>query len=620
MPSPRFPACTSSFTILTSTPIGAGRTNFTFSVRVTPPREKWPGLESAISSPVEVTSIKVVAQPPWSAPTLLQKGSVTGEIFGDRFKVHGHFPWILRAWWLENLDAERWRGKQLFAQCKSCAAVQIIQYQFKYGASCHAARFNSYTQQICIDDAIIVHEQNDSSESPHHCLPGEFPQDNADAAERDDNILTVEEAPQQVDNALQRPPRTRTEKAKASNVNQTVTYTAHAIDNLADVVDTLNISSSATISYASSHSNGSASFVKENSISESDINFIVSVKVTNELPINPTQLEFRPLDGLEPDQFSEVYGDCFIAGFLEGGAFSAIVSIKVQDKNKISRVKMAAEMQLSATKYFQPLSGAMADSENQDIWTDTELSVSVTWSGGGSIKKPKASWDLPTIIQAANDFPTQVSKYPQRTQAILMSYNSVRSFHEFNAKAPRPFVVLDYPSQSYIPPTFSIYIGTFGNSDNNGISCASSVPDEMNMINKYVSRPSFLPQLGENQGGNFPRVTNTFYSTASSTSPDGQVGLPIPNNTVESSDAVENTITNDTWGQMKPNRSCMPAPRFIASANLSLLSMVYNALLLKCCFRRTKKVKFRTPRESSNQEYPIRQDQVAVMPGATTSP
>ncbi|EDN11382.1 predicted protein [Histoplasma mississippiense (nom. inval.)] len=508
------------------------------------------------------------------------------------------------------------------------------------GATCHKTYlFNSYTQQICIDDAIIVHEQNDSSESPHHCLPGEFPQDNADAAERDDNILTVEEAPQQVDNALQRPPRTRTEKAKASNVNQTVTYTAHAIDNLADVVDTLNISSSATISYASSHSNGSASFVKENSISESDINFIVSVKVTNELPINPTQLEFRPLDGLEPDQFSEVYGDCFIAGFLEGGAFSAIVSIKVQDKNKISRVKMAAEMQLSATKYFQPLSGAMADR-------------------GGSIKKPKASWDLPTIIQAANDFPTQVSKYPQRTQAILMSYNSVRSFHEFNAKAPRPFpelytadlLIIKNPDlyqakevTDKIPNPIDsdpislnqakidcrkgmtmileeIYIGTFGNSDNNGISCASSVPDEMNMINKYVSRPSFLPQLGENQGGNFPRVTNTFYSTASSTSPDGQVGLPIPNNTVESSDAVENTITNDTWGQMKPNRSCMPAPRFIASANLSLLSMVYNALLLKCCFRRTKKVKFRTPRESSNQEYPIRQDQVAVMPGATTSP
>ncbi|KAG5295656.1 hypothetical protein I7I50_08494 [Histoplasma capsulatum G186AR] len=575
--------------------------------------------------------------------------------------------------------------------------------------------FNSYTQQICIDDAIIVHEQNGSSESPHHCLPGEFPPDNADAAERDDNILSVEEAPQPVDNSLQRSPRTRTEKAKASNVNQTVTYTAHAIDNLADVVDTLNISSSATISYASSHSNGSASFVKENSISESDINFIVSVKVTNELPINPTQLEFRPLDGLEPDQFSEVYGDCFIAGFLEGGAFSAIVSIKVQDKNKISRVKMAAEMQLSATKYFQPLSGAMADSENQDIWTDTELSVSVTWSGGGSIKKPKASWNLPTIIQAANDFPAQVSKYPQRTQAILMSYNSVRSFHEFNAKATRPFVVLDYrlcelytadllsafiaykslwkliskiiknpdlyqakevtdkiPNPidsdpislnqakidcrkgmtmildetktlarkphlgmidehgtvrqlpcgyaSELSARLPIYIGTSGNSDNNGLSCASSVPDEMNMINKYVSRPSFLPQLGENQGGNFPRVTNTFYSTASSTSPDGQVGLPIPNNTVESSDAVENTTTNDTWVQMKPNRSCIPAPRFIASANLSLLSMVCHALLLKCCFRRTKKVKFRTPRESSNQEYPIRQDQVAVMPGATTSP
>lgn len=41
----------------------------------------------------------------------------------------GHFPWILRAWWLENLGAERWREKQLFAQCKSCADIGCSRHQ-----------------------------------------------------------------------------------------------------------------------------------------------------------------------------------------------------------------------------------------------------------------------------------------------------------------------------------------------------------------------------------------------------------------------------------------------------------------------------------------------------------
>ncbi|OJD16850.1 hypothetical protein AJ78_03040 [Emergomyces pasteurianus Ep9510] len=554
--------------------------------------------------------------------------------------------------------------------------------------------FNSYTQQICIDDAVLVHEYFDSPGSQLRYLPGQFPPDNVDGSEKDIGDAVVEGATEPADDSLELPRPTATEKVKSSNVNQTVTYTAHAIDNLADVVDTLNISSSATINYANSHSNGSASFVKENNISESDINFIVSVKVTNELPIYPTHLEFRPLDGLEPDHFSEVYGDCFIAGFLEGGEFSAIVSIKVQDKNKISRVKMAAEMQLSATKYFQPLSGTVADREKEDIWTDTDLSISVTWSGGGNIKKPKASWDLPTIIQAANDFPAQVSKYSQRTQAILMSYNSVRSFHEFNAKAARPFVVLDYrlcelytaellmiktpdlyqakeatdkvrnpidcdPTSlnqakidcrkgmtmileetkmlarkphlgmvdehgavrvlpcgyaSELAARLPTYIGSSKNGEHDRPSRGALVLDEMNVVNKYASSPSFLPHLGDNQGAKLPRVTNTFYSTASNTSPDRQLEYDInhPTRAIENP-AAENTDGN--WGQMRPRRSCMHAPGFIAAASLRWIGLGYRALLLQCCFQKTKKVKLRTPRVNSGQEEPVRGEQVAAASG-----
>ncbi|EEH35373.2 hypothetical protein PAAG_06420 [Paracoccidioides lutzii Pb01] len=574
--------------------------------------------------------------------------------------------------------------------------------------------FNSYTQQICIDDAIIIHS-HPSDASLNHCdlLPGQYPFGNADSPERDNcEVAPVETTIQATDDCLQlQPSPTKPEKVKATNVNQTVTYTAHAIDNLADVVDTLNISSSATISYASSQANGSTNFVKENNISESDINFIVSVKVTNELPIQPTQLEFRAMEGLDPDRFSEVYGDCFIAGFLEGGEFSAIVSIKVHDKNKISRVKLAAEMQLSATNYFQPLSGALAEREKEDIWTDTELSISVTWSGGGSIKKPKASWDLQTIIQAANDFPAQVSKYSQKTQAILMSYNSVRSFHEFNAKSARPFVVLDYrlceiytaellsafiayktlwkliskiirnpelyqakdatdkvpdpiqpdsislnqakiecrkgmtmileetkmlarkphlgmineqgtvkqlprPYASEIAARLPVYIGSPGNGDHQGLSRVSSIPEEINVVNKYVSGPSILPQLGDNQRGKLPSVNDTFYSA---TSPDGQEYSN--NNPIRSIDNANGREDMDgNWGRTKASRSCFLAPSFIATASLNCIGLVYRVILLRCFFPKPKHVQFKTPRGSSNQEQPFREQQVAVMAGAVTAP
>ncbi|PGH17839.1 hypothetical protein AJ80_04662 [Polytolypa hystricis UAMH7299] len=303
--------------------------------------------------------------------------------------------------------------------------------------------FNSYTQQICIDDAVLIRTSSDEPHSPSvPGIPGHFPQHSSEVGEEGDpkpSSRASSPSPMQFTG-----PGSSYRVCLGSNMNQTVTYTAHAIDNLADVADALNISSSATIHYSTTQSNGTASFVRENNISESDINFIVSVKVINELPVSSSSMEFRPIEGLNPDNFPSIYGDCFIAGFLEGGEFSAIVSIKVQDKAKISKVKLAAEMQLAVGNYFKPFnSGGITDKEHADLWSDTEVNISVNWSGGGNVK-PKDSWDLQTIIQAANDFPSQVSKFSQKISAILMSYNSLRSFHELNATLTTPLVVLDY--------------------------------------------------------------------------------------------------------------------------------------------------------------------------------
>lgn len=128
--------------------------------------------------------------------------------------------------------------------------------------------------------------------------------------------------------------------------------------------------------------------MKENNLGDSDLNFIVSVKVTNESPVILSHMEFNPIPGLSPDRFSSVYGDSFIAGFLEGGEFSAVVCITVHDKSKVSRVKTAAEIQLSVAPSKPFGGGFSAEKDKEDIWENTEISVSINWSGGGDVKKP----------------------------------------------------------------------------------------------------------------------------------------------------------------------------------------------------------------------------------------
>ncbi|KAK2759483.1 hypothetical protein FQN54_002961 [Arachnomyces sp. PD_36] len=305
--------------------------------------------------------------------------------------------------------------------------------------------FNSYTQEICIDNAVIIRPNTtavDNRQPDCHCEHGVS---RALGHRTGDTSIIVPEPPEP-SFFVQEHGDDFNIQSSNKNVNQTVKYTAHAVDNVADIIDTLNISSSATINYGTGTAMGNTAFVKENNIGDSDLNFIVSVKVTNESPAISCSMNFKPIQGLTPDRFPSIYGDSFIAGFLEGGEFSAVVSIKVHDKSKISTVKAAAEIQLSVSPSKPFGSRAHAEWDKEDIWENTEISISVNWSGGGKIKNPSENWDLKTVLRAANEFPSHVAKHSQRTSAILMNYNSLRSFQEFNMRAETPLVVLDYRS------------------------------------------------------------------------------------------------------------------------------------------------------------------------------
>ena len=249
------------------------------------------------------------------------------------------------------------------------------------------------------------------------------------------------------------------------NIVQIVTYSSRMVDNVSDIVEALNISSSASIKYGTIKGAGSSSIVNENKVNQSDLNYIVTVKVTNETSPIGEKFTFNPIPELENSKFTEVFGsswhsyhslslslmsagDCFISGFTEGGEFNAIVSIKVNDKSRISAVKAAAEAEIAiaAAPGLSVETKNSLDRHKSDVWDDTEITISVTWAGGGDLKPADEKWDLKTVVDVATRFPHLVQTCAQRTSAILTRYTSLRSFNEANARNPPDdkFKILDY--------------------------------------------------------------------------------------------------------------------------------------------------------------------------------
>lgn len=220
------------------------------------------------------------------------------------------------------------------------------------------------------------------------------------------------------------------------------------VDNVSDIIQALNISSSASIKYGTIKGAGSASIVNENKVNQSDLNYIVTVKVTNETSPVADKMTFNPILDMDNKRFTDVFGDCFISGFTEGGEFSAIVSIKVSDKSKVSAVKAAAEAEIAiaAAPGLSVGTKNSLDKSKSDVWDDTETTISVNWAGGGDLKPADEKWDLATVVDVATRFPHLVQTCAQRTSAVLTRYTSLRSFNEINAKNPPEdkFRILDY--------------------------------------------------------------------------------------------------------------------------------------------------------------------------------
>jgi hypothetical protein len=79
---------------------------------------------------------------------------------------------------------------------------------------------------------------------------------------------------------------------------------------------------------------GHASFVDSTEMKKADVNYFIHVRVTNQRLVADNVTEFCPIDHIDPGQFTEIYGDCFISGFIEGGEFDAVISVTTADTIK----------------------------------------------------------------------------------------------------------------------------------------------------------------------------------------------------------------------------------------------------------------------------------------------
>lgn len=222
--------------------------------------------------------------------------------------------------------------------------------------------------------------------------------------------------------------------------SQTVSYTSKFVDKLSEVTDDMNISGSLSIKYNMVGGSGRGSFINTDKFHESDLNFYISVKVTNQSINFKDALEFCPLGSVDihdSQQLTKVFGDSFISGFLEGGEFNALVSMKIL--NKAKKMDIQAEAKVALTAGGAEVSGeANVAIAKQNISMNTETTIQVSWCGGGAIKQYDEEWTIDSLIRAASRFPALVAKYPQRTHCILTKYESIRSFVKNRPKALSP--------------------------------------------------------------------------------------------------------------------------------------------------------------------------------------
>jgi len=117
-------------------------------------------------------------------------------------------------------------------------------------------------------------------------------------------------------------------------------------------------------------------FVNLEDMKGSDLNYLIQVKVINEHLEANNLHQIRKIPGIKPSDFMEVYGDSFVSGFIEGGEFTALLSIGVISTNDVPLVKSAVQ---SDFENLQSVNNASVKHQIQDLLDEGRVSVSIRY-------------------------------------------------------------------------------------------------------------------------------------------------------------------------------------------------------------------------------------------------
>jgi hypothetical protein len=256
--------------------------------------------------------------------------------------------------------------------------------------------YNSYTQQLCINDAVKKADKVPATEDDLKSEPASY------------------------------------------GVSQVVTYTSKYVTKVSDVTDALNVSGALEIKLTAINASGSAkaSFIDTQKFKESDLNFMIQVRVINNKLVAEDVTEFDPIDGVAEADFTNVYGDSYISGFVEGGEFTGLISIKLADRSKAQEIQAGASLSGNLPGGIGEASGNADIKINKDLAdAKGETTISVSWTGGGDVKGSEiTTWTTDTLEKAAVSFAEKVAVTPQRIYAIVTKYTALRSFHALKKK------------------------------------------------------------------------------------------------------------------------------------------------------------------------------------------
>ncbi|KAJ4253321.1 hypothetical protein NW762_010476 [Fusarium torreyae] len=288
--------------------------------------------------------------------------------------------------------------------------------------------YNSYTDSLCVNDVVRKPGNIPASESDLHAARLAAAMDEKAGQPRQLTTGSEQLSPQGfLEGASGTVKRTVVDGQK--EVSQVVTWSASFIENSSELLQKLGVSGALSIKMSGVGSlSGKAAFVDSTETKKADVNYVITVNVANQRLIADDVTEFCPIDNIQEGQFTDIYGDCFISGFIEGGEFSAVVSITTADTMK--KNSLSGSLELSANISGLDVEGKAGGAKDDNSTIKNAMTTfKVIWSGGGDIRDDSIKeWTLQNLKEVAMSFPDSVAA------SILTKYTSLRSYHEQTVK------------------------------------------------------------------------------------------------------------------------------------------------------------------------------------------